>query len=247
MKQKMTFFERISEREHTPPWSLATALLTIAVAFVIMIIGTTVALVWADDQAYTLLAGWTLGGILIIAFVWQTRRQQWKALYLFRSRVPLVFVMFVTLGCAVGLDLISLAVTGEFLPKPELLSLTPASMSVLEWGFAIAFMLIIQPIAEGLVFRGVTLPAIRVLLGTWGGLVITATITAIFHLLIYPPNYAGTSSVAPLWYGLVIPGIEAAIFSMVRGYTDSTRASMAAHLTFGLFAIIKLLALAGGG
>ena len=42
-----------------------------------------------------------------------------------------------------------------------------------------------------------------------------------------------------------MPAIEAAIFSLVRSYTDSTRASMAAHLTFGLFAVIKLLALSG--
>ena len=34
---------------------------------------------------------------------------------------------------------------------------------------------------------------------------------------------------------------------MVRGYTNSTRASMAAHLAFGLFAVIKLLTLAGAG
>lgn len=247
MTQKKSLFERISAPEPAPPWSLLAALGTILVALLLLIVGAVIALSWAGDQSYTLLAGWTLGGIFVIAFVWQTRRQQWQALYLVPSRVPLLFVMFVTFGCAVGLDLISLALTGEFLPKPELLQLTPASMSIFDWGFAIAFMVFIQPIAEGLVFRGVTLPAVRKLLGAWGGLVVTATMTGIFHLLVYSPNYATTSNFTPLWYGLVVPALEAAIFSMVRGYTDSTRASMAAHLTFGLFAIIKLLALAGLG
>ncbi len=245
MKQKQSFFARISAPEPAPPWSLPTALLTIGFAFVAMIVGSVVALVWAGDLTYTLLAGWTLGGILIAVFVWQTRRGQWDALYLVPARVPLVFVMFVTFGCAIGLDLISNAITGGFLPKPELLALNPNSMGIFDWGFAIAFMVIIQPVAEGVVFRGVALPAVRSLLGVWGGLIVTATITGAFHFLIYSPNYASAATITPLWYGLIIPAIEAAIYSLVRSYTDSTRASMAAHLTFGLFAVIKLLALAG--
>ncbi len=168
MKQKQSFFARISAPEAVPPWSLATALLTIGFAFVVMIVGSAVALVWAGDLSYTLLAGWTLGGILIVVFVWQTRRNQWEALYLVPSRVPLVFVMFVTFGCAIGLDLISLALTGEFLPKPELLALNPGAMGIFDWGFAIAFMVIIQPVAEGLVFRGVALPATALAVGRLG-------------------------------------------------------------------------------
>ncbi len=247
MKQKPSFFARISAPEPAPPWSLTTALLTIAFAFVAMIVGSVVALVWAGDLSYTLLAGWTLGGILIAAFVWQTRRRQWDALYLIPARVPLVFVMFVTFGCAIGLDLLSLTLTGEFLPKPELLALNLGSMGVFDWGFAIAFMVIIQPVAEGLVFRGVALPAVRTLLGTWGGMIVTAILAGVFHYLIYSPNYASAATITPLWYGLIVPIIEAAIYSLVRGYTGSTRAAMAAHLTFGLFAVIKLLALAGAG
>ncbi len=76
-------------------------------------------------------------------------------------------------------------------------------------------------------------------------MIVTAIVTGVFHFLIYSPNYASAATITPLWYGLIMPIVEAAIFSLVRGYTDSTRASMAAHLTFGLFAVIKLLALAG--
>ena len=107
--------------------------------------------------------------------------------------------MFVTFGCAIGLDLISNAITGGFLPKPELLALNPANLGIFDWGFAIAFMVIIQPVAEGLVFRGVALPAMRSLLGVWGGMIVTATITGVFHYLIYSPNYANAARFTPFW------------------------------------------------
>ncbi len=245
MNRIWIFIHRIGAPDPAPPWSLGAALLTLLFAFLAMLIGAAVAVAWAGAADYTELAGWTLGGILVIVFVWQTRRREWDVLGLVRSSAPLLFVMFVTLGCAIGLDLISLLLTGEFQPKPELLGLTPSTFGIFEWGFAAIFMIFVQPIAEGLVFRGIMLPATRTVLGAWGGMIAVATLTGIFHMLVYPPNYNTASALTPIWYGLIIPIIEAIIFSSVRGYTHSTRASMAAHLTFGLFAVIKLLILAG--
>lgn len=245
MNRITAFFARAGAPEAAPPWSPATAVLALLFAFIAMIVGSGVAVVWAEGQPYTELAGWTLGGILILLFVWQTRRREWDALQLVSSSAPVVFVMFVAFGCAVALDLLSLAVTREFMPKPELLGLNPGALGVPEWAFAIAFMVIIQPIAEGLIFRGIALPAARTLLGAWGGLLALAALAGVFHLLIYPPNYNTASTITPLWYGLVIPALEALVYGLVRASLGSTRASIAAQIAFGLFAVLKLLALAG--
>ncbi len=236
---------RAGAPEPTPPWSLSSALLTIAFAFIALIIGSAVALIWLGEQDYTPLAGLVLGGILIILFVLQTRRADLGALRLYPSNPPLLFIMFIALGAAIILDLLSLAVTREFLPKPELLGLRPGALGAVQWLAAGVFLVIIQPIAEGLVFRAVALPALRTMLGAWGGLIAASLGAGVFHLALYPPNYHTLSSLVPLWYGLLIPAVEALFFGLVRGYTGSTRASIAAQVAFGIFAVLKLLAIAG--
>lgn len=243
MNRIKSLFARIAAPEPAPPWSLASALFALVFAFVALIVGSGAALVWAGERGYTALAGWSIGSVLILLFVWQTRRDNREALRLDSAGTPLLFVMFIAFGFALALDLLSLGVTGEFLPKPELLGLTPSTLGVVEWGLAIAFMVILQPIVEGLIFRGITLPALRTILGAWGGLLAAAALTGIFHYLIYSPNYATTSPLTPIWYGLIIPALEAILFGAVRSYTHSTRASIAAHLIFGLFAVLKLLTL----
>jgi len=245
MKRIQTFLARFGAGDPLPPWSLTGALLTVLVAFAAMLIGSAVALVWGGTQDFVELAGWTLGGLLILLYVWQTRQRDRDALRLNTASTPILFVMFVSLGCAIALDLISNAVTGEFQPKPELLGLNPGTLGIAEWGFAVIFMVVVQPIAEGLVFRGIALPALRGVLGAWGGLIAAALLAGAFHLLVYPPNYATASSITPIWFGLVIPFVEAVLYTGVRGYTQSTRAAIAAQMAFGLFAVIKLLSLTG--
>ena len=243
MNRIRAFFARIGTPEPAPPWSMTTGLLVIVVALIAMLIGAAIAVIWGGTQDYVELAGWTLGGILIVVFIWQTQKRD--ALLLNPPSTPILFVMFVALGCAIALDLISLAVTNQFLPKPELLGLNPSALGLLEWVFAVAFMVIVQPIAEGLVFRTITLPALATLLGSWGGILATALVTGVFHIMIYPPNYNTPSPLTPIWYGLVVPILEALIYSSVRGYTRSNRAAIAAHVAFGIFAVIKLLTLTG--
>ncbi len=245
MKRFRNWLASVSLPDSPPPWSLTSALITVIFAFVALIIGAGVALVWAGTQDYTQLAGLTLGGILIILFVWQTRRQERAALRLTTSPTPLLFVMFVSFGCALALDLLGLAVTSDFLPAPELLRLNPNALGVAQWGFSVAFMVIIQPIAEGLVFRAVLLPALRTVISGWGGVLIAAAISAAFHYLIYPPDYVNVSSISPLWYGLVVPLVGAILFGAVRASSKSTRAAIAAQIAFGLFAVVKLVTLTG--
>lgn len=247
MNRINTLFARIGASEPAPPWSLTTALLAPLFAFIALIVGSGVMIAWAGEKDYTGLAGWTLGAVLTILFIWQSHRSDRDALRLDAASTPIPFVMFIAFGFALALDLLSLAVTREFLPAPELLGLNPGTLGFLEWGFAALFMVILQPIAEGLVFRGVVIPTFAARLGAWGGIIATAVLAGVFHLLIYPPNYATTAPITPIWYGLAMPLLQALLFGMVRGYTRSTRASIAAHAAFGLFAVLKLLAVVGAG
>jgi membrane protease YdiL (CAAX protease family) len=243
MNRIRTFLASVSAPEAAPPWSLMTVIITVVFAFIAMIIGVGVVYAWDSTRSGIELIGWTLGGLLVILFVRQTRRKDWDALRLAASSTPILFVMFVSLGVAIALDLLSLALTHEFFPGNELQYLNPKALGVVEWVSAIAFMVIVEPIAEELIFRGIMLPALRTKLGVWRSIVWTATISGGFHMLLYPIN--ATSLFTPLWYGLLIPIIEAVIFGMVRNSTHSTRAAIAAHVAFGLFAVVKLLTLAG--
>jgi membrane protease YdiL (CAAX protease family) len=229
--------------EPAPPWGLGAALVTVIVAFVLVVAGTTIALVWLEGRRIAELAGWTLASLIITIYVMQTRRrpEERTALRLDVSGMPLPFVMFFSLGFALLFDLISLAVTSEFLPVPELLAVNLRAGGVVEWVFAVGFMMLAQPIAEELVFRGVAFLALRTMFGGWIGLIASAGLYAVFHLLAYPPNYANVSGITPIWYGLLLPFLDGLIISAIRAYTGSTRAAMAAHAAFGLFAVVKLL------
>lgn len=245
MAERKSLFAKIGTLEPAPPWGLGAVALAVVIAFAAVIVGSTVALALFENQPFMLLAGWTLGGIITIASVLQTRRrpEDRAALKLGEGGPSLLFVMFLCIGFALLFDLISLAVTGAFLPKPELLGVDLRAGGVPTWVFAIAFMLVAQPIAEELVFRGVVFPVMRVALGAWLGLAACAAVYTVFHLLAYPPDYLNATGITSIWYGLMLPFLDGLIISAVRAHTGSTRAAVAAHIAFGLFALVKALAL----
>ncbi|MBL8161226.1 MAG: CPBP family intramembrane metalloprotease [Anaerolineae bacterium] len=159
----------------------------------------------------------------------------------------LFFLLLVGVGLAVTLDVITGRVTGLFLPEPELLRpyqdyALNVPISGVTWLLAVVFMIVLQPIAEGLVFQGMLLPTLRQSVGPWPGYLISAALYGLFHLMAYsqpPGDFAAT------WYGLIAPFFAGLIYGAVRLYTGSTRAAMLAHAAFGLFAVLKLLTLVG--
>ena len=244
MAERKSLIERIGTLEPAPPWGLGSAVLVILVAFIALVVGTAFTLIWFEMLPYAAVAGWTFGGIITTVFVLQTRRrtEDRAALKLGAGGPSLLFVMFLCVGFALLFDLISLAVTGAFLPAPELLGLDLRAGSLLEWVFAVALMLLVQPVSEELVFRGVAFPALRNAFGAWAGLVLVAAAYAVYHLLAFPPNYANAAGITPIWYGLVLPFLQGLVISAVRAHSGSTRVAIAAHVAFGLFAVIKVLA-----
>ncbi len=232
---------RIGRLEVAPPWSFFTAINTAFAAFLCLtVISTPITLVLFPDQPFDTLAAWSLGALLTLFYVNFSRRNDRDSLRLETGQSRLLIVLLVGLGMAITIDLVGLLATGEFLPAPELLKVTLARDNLFVWLLAIVFMVLLQPLAEQLVFSGVFFPAAQQALGAWGGYIFTALCFALFHYFVYgfpPVNGLWPSAWAPLLAGLVIIA--------VRANAGSTRSAIVAHMGFGLFALLKLFVLVG--
>lgn len=250
-------FTRIAQLEPAPPWGMLSAVATVIAMFAAMVIGTTIAVTLlvgqdaASSVALTLTqrpdvlpVGWIIGSILTVAFVWSGRRRDAdrSALRLNVSALPLPFLLLLGVGFAILLDLISLAVTGQFLPTPELHYVAFGDATIGAWTAAVLLLVLAQPITEELVFRGILFPALRAATGAWAGLFLTALLYGTFHLLTYTPPQEGLVGV---WYGLLAPLLAGLVIGGVRAYTGSTRAAIIMHVGFGIFAILKALTISG--
>lgn len=246
-KPRPSLMQRIRAVEPAPPWNLTSVLVAMVVAILAFIGGTFAAEIWLSGQSIALIIGWIIGGIITIIFVLQSRKtpEQRAALKLQSGAAPLLFIIFISFGLALAIDLLSLLVTGQFVPAPALLSAAVDRQNTALLIISAVFLLIVQPLAEELVFRGVAFPVLRVGFGAWPGLLVTAVASAIFHLLIFPAAYTvvfpDMTPAASLWYSGMNPLLAALVFGIVRAVTGSTRSAIAAHFAFALFALFKLL------
>jgi membrane protease YdiL (CAAX protease family) len=177
-----------------------------------------------------------VGSGVAVVYTWSAFRNARSALRLGPTGTRLFIILLFALGMAMVIDLIDLGITGVFEPVPELLSVMTSDRSIVVWVTAVLWMLIAQPAAEELIFRGVLFPSLRQLFGGWGGLLANALLYGLFHLIAYTaePGHLWHTFATPLLIGLVIVG--------VRASTHSTRAALVAHVGFGIFALLKLLA-----
>lgn len=249
---------RIGRLESAPPWGLGAAVSALVAALAALVLGSTLALtVYCGIPANAafcsavnfgappsvVFLGWTLGAVVTIAFVWLTRRtaQDRAGLRLGGIETSVFWVLLVSVGLAVTLDLIIIQFTGRVV-EPELQSLRQPAVGAAGWILAFVFMAAAQPAAEELVFRGVVQPALRQALGAWPGYLLTSVLYALFHLIAYSPAQPGADY---LGYGLLLPLVNGLIFGAVRLITGSTQAAMLSHAAFGVFAVLKVLALGG--
>ena len=232
---------RLSQAEPPPPWGLFAAVNAALVGLIAIVAGSFIGLSVFGDQPAALLTGWTIGSLVTVIFVSVSRRQpdERAALRLDAGQTRLYLVLLFSLGMAMVIDLVDLAVTGAFLPAPELVDLLAQPGSALAWAIAAALLLAAQPAAEELVFRGMLFPAARARLGPWLALLLAAVAHAAFHYAAY------ARPEIPLWHALVSPFLAGLVFTGVRVYTGSTRAAVVAHAAFGLFALLKVVALLG--
>jgi membrane protease YdiL (CAAX protease family) len=216
-----------------PPWSLGTAIVTVLVAVVAFIAGTFFTLNLLGANPIAPILGWSLGGVVTTVYVWLSRRGQREALRLGPANARLFITLLFGLGIAMLIDVVMLGISRSYPLAPELLSLLYTDAGVVGWIVAALFMIAIQPAAEELVFRGVLFPTLRSAFGGSLGWLLSALAYAGFHLLIY------TSNPGDVWFTLVTPLLAGLFIGGVRAHTRSTWAAIAAHMGFGIFALLK--------
>lgn len=247
----MKYLKRINANEPAPPWGLVTAIVTPIAGFICILIGITIAGLILPQAMSRFVVGYSFGMILLAAYLGFTRNRTPKDRDALGfgpyNGTPLLIIFILSIGVAILIDIIGLAVVGTTLPVPELfayfdvatnavVSLRP---SIIDWIFAFMLMGLFQPIAEELAFRGVVFPALKRSLGGWGGYLITSIFYAVFHLLAYAPP--GNSSPVIVWFTLVVPFLDALFITLVRANTRSTRAAVVAHAGIGIFAVMRAL------
>lgn len=239
--------KRLTRTEPEPPWSALAAIGAIFAMFAALLIGTTIAQSLLEESPQALMTGWSIGMILAILFVMVTRRRSaddMLALRIGGTKASLPLIALWGLGFAILLDLISALIIGnQTLATAELLNFTRADVGLSGWLIALIFMVGLQPIGEELVFRGLLFPTLRSSLGPWAGLMLSAAFHAMFHFIAYPPSPENQTIL--LWYGLILPFLDALVFASIRAMTGSTRAAMVAHAAFGLFAVVKVFTFTG--
>lgn len=236
-------WKQLNQPEAAPPWGLITAIVAVVIAFVFLtLVGGTIGLTLLADTPSALPAGWLAGSLLTLAFVLITRRtpEDRRALFQPGKGMPLLIAFGIGFGIAVTLDLIAAIFVQQVIRAPELATLTSG---LALWGIGGVFMIIVQPLNEELIFRGMLYPALRAAQGWVVAVVVSSAFYGLFHQLIYSsPLYAGTLG---LWYTLIEPLLAGLVFGLIRAASKSTWAAVAAHVGFGVFAFLKSLFISG--
>lgn len=244
--------QAIAAPEAPPPWSIVYAVGTVIGAFAAVLIGTTIGTFFGEQTAFTVTLSWIIGMALIALYVTLARNRtpaDGQALAIIHPVPRGLLIVLLSFGVGAALDLLSLfatstpAVIAEFVPLFKSAAGPALGSNLTTWAMLGLLMVIFQPVAEGLVFRGVAYPALRATLGPIPGFMMTALWYGIFHLVAYSTPGAGTW--VTWWYTLVLPVLAGLYLNGVRAYTGSTRASIFAQMGLGLFFLVRAITLAG--
>jgi membrane protease YdiL (CAAX protease family) len=239
-----SFLARLAQPEPAPPWTSVNGLQAVVVAFMGILVGVNVLAAIFNLQSFIFIPGYIIGGLLALFFVWFTRRSPEDRAAL-RLQSPgnstLVLIAFLSLGFALATDVLRRYQT---VPELQYFDRTVTDfLAITQWALALLLMVIVQPIAEEIIFRGILYPALRVTFGVWTGIFACALAHAIFHFVSYSPAELDANT---LWVTLAIPYIDSLVLTVIRAHTGSTRAAIVAHAAFGLFAVVKLISLGAG-
>lgn len=248
-ENKRGFMAWLGEPEAAPPWSMGetiAALVAYALALTMLASGVAlsgVASINAPIPPEALLFGWTVGLFVAAAFVFFTRQrspQQRAALRLSSaSLLPLPIVLLAGVAAALTIDLIAAAGVGSILPLAPLRGLGSDAGT---WLLAAVFLLLAQPLGEGLVFQGLLLPRLRASLGPWAGWLLTGLFYGLLSFLIYGAQLSGADQI---WYGLIAPLLSGLFLGALRVRSGSTRAAIVGQMGLALGALALAFALLG--
>ncbi len=245
----MSLRARLSLPERAaPPWSLLSAALSAAVLFIcLIVVGPALASLLLGSQEITarlLMLSWALGMGLSIVFTLVNRRsspESWAAMRLEAGHLPRPLVLLLGVAVALAIDLVVNLGGGRFLPVPEIYGFQSQGGAGLV--LAALLLVLLQPLAESLVFQAILLPSLRWRLGAWPGVIAASALFAALHLLVFWSAYAAAFDL--FWHGLVYPGLIGLAFSLLRVYTGSSSAVIIARMGAGLMFFLTALAIFG--
>ncbi len=237
------FIRRISESETPVGWSLLLALFFVLAYAILWIAGqvivTTLSGASEVPTADSLSLGALIGCIVIIlgTIQWARRRSpdDWiNWLRLRQPKTPAVFVVVLTgLGAAWAIDLIGVLLrlkTDQIVPTILETLREPISVT---WVVVAIFAIVVQPLAEGLIFGGLLYPALaRDLRNN----VVACLFTALIYALVNASVLTGGT--ADPWYSLLQPFLMLLVVALVRAYTQSTQSAIVARAFFGVFFVV---------
>jgi membrane protease YdiL (CAAX protease family) len=248
---RSSFLARLREPQPPPPWTLMDVLITLGtLALSLFFLGSTLALLLFPNRVASagavsttsLLFGWNVGWITAVAYTFIVRQRttaQWQALALQTTgHTPLPLVLLWAVGIILLIDVLAAGGAGAFLPTAALSGI--GAGEPVAWILAAALLLIVQPLADSVIFMGVILPRLRASLSPYGGILATAALYAAVHFLVYGATLSGA---AAFWYGIFAPLATGLFLACVRVYTASTRATLVAAVGMGLMLFLVALVL----
>ena len=229
-----------------PPWSAPGAMLTVAVSFIcLIVVGPALASLLLGSETISpslLTLSWNLGFALTIVFVLVNRRSSpasWRALNLQPGNLPVPFALLVGIAIALAIDLVISLAGGRFLPIPELIGIYELrAESLLAAGL---LLVLLQPVAETLVFQAVLLPSLRWQLGPRAGVMATSLSFTLLHLVVF--SGASRAIYVNPWYDIVYPYLTGMAFCLLKVYSASTSAVIIARMGAGLIFLLTAIAL----
>ena len=248
-RREMTLRAKLSLPEAAaPPWSLLSALISAAVLLIcLVVVGPALASLLLGSGEITpslLMLSWALGMGLCLVYTGVSRRssaESWTALRLGPGHLPRPLMLLLGAAIALALDLVVNLASGQFLPVPEIYGFQSGGAASLL--LAALLLIILQPLAESLVFQAILLPSLRWRLGPWLGVFVASALYVAMHLLVFWSAYAEIYD--QTWHGLVYPALLALAFNLLRVYTASSSAVIIARMSAGLMFLLTALVVAG--
>lgn len=241
-RDKLTFLQRLRTREAAPTWALRTAFFFVIAYVAIWILSVTIVATLRGEingqisaDSYLLTLGLSSLVAATSVIVWARRRfaEQWFAAYkLVAVRGgSFVLTLLIGLGAAWALDLFGGAVQIK-----RLLEIPTVYNGLLEvisvtWVIGAISVLLIQPIAETLIFSGMLYPATTERTGDNIPAIIG---TALVYMLVN----VFLAVQQDMWFVVVQPVLMMLFIVGVRAYTKSTLLAIVARIGFGLFIIL---------
>ncbi len=231
-----------------PPWSALAAISFLLVMLLCLTLaGPALASLLLAGQPLSpllLMLSWALGFAMTSLFVLVRQRSSeasWRGLRLGAGSLPKALALLIGVAIALALDLLVGLGGGRFLPLPQIFGF--AAHGVRGLVVAALLLVLLQPLAETLVFQALLLPSLRWSLGPWPGLLLTCMLAAALQLLVF--SAAQGEPYSPFWHGVAFPFLAAGAFCVMRVSSGASGSVLIARMGAGLTFLLTAIALSG--